>query len=68
MTDAALLCTGILGSVIAAPCCFTPVLVALLGAVGLSASVGWLDVAPLPALAGVVGITAYALWRRRRTA
>ena len=68
MRDAALLRAGILGSVIAALCCFTPVLVVLLGAVGLSALVGWLDVVLLPALAVFVAITAYALWRRQRTA
>ncbi len=68
MRDAALLRTGVIGSVITALCCFTPVLVVLLGAVGLSAAVGWLDVVLLPALAVFVAITAYALWRRQRTA
>jgi mercuric ion transport protein len=67
MTDAALLRTGIIGSVIAALCCFTPVLVILLGAVGLSALVGWLDYVLLPAFAVFLGITVYALWRRRHT-
>ena len=47
---------------------FTPILVLLLGAVGLSALVGWLDVVLLPALALFLGITAYALWRRHRSA
>lgn len=59
---------GIAGAVVAALCCFTPVLVLLLGAVGLSAAVGWLDVVLLPALALFVGITIYALHRRRRHA
>lgn len=59
-----LLGVGIAGTVIAALCCFTPVLVVLLGAVGLSAMVGWLDVVLLPALAFFVGLTVYALWRR----
>ena len=67
MRDATLLRTGIIGSVIAALCCFTPILVVLLGAVGLSALVGWLDVVLLPALALFLGITAYALWRRQHT-
>jgi mercuric ion transport protein len=66
--DATLLRTGIVGSVIAALCCFTPVLVILLGAVGLSALIGWLDVVLLPALAVFLGIAAYALWRRHLTA
>ena len=68
MRDAAVLRTGIIGSVIAALCCFTPILVVLLGAVGLSALVGWLDVVLLPALALFLAITAYALWRRQRAA
>ena len=68
MRDATLLRTGVIGSVIAALCCFTPVLVVLLGAIGLSAAVGWLDYVLLPALAVFVMITVYALWRRRRTA
>ncbi|KKL74851.1 hypothetical protein LCGC14_2060770 [marine sediment metagenome] len=56
---------GILGTVIVALCCFTPVLVLLLGALGLSAALGWLDYVLLPALAVFVGITLYALWKRR---
>jgi len=38
MSDNKLLGIGIVGTVIAALCCFTPVLVILLGAVGLAAS------------------------------
>jgi len=49
MSDKALLKTGIIGTVIAALCCFTPILVVLFGAVGLSAVVGYLDVVLLPA-------------------
>ena len=63
--DATLLGTDIVGSVIAAPCCFTPIVVILLGALGLS---GWLDYVVLPALAAFLGLTLYALWRRRRAA
>lgn len=60
-----LLGIGLVGTVIMALCCFTPVLVVLLGAVGLSAVLGWLDYVLLPALAFFVGLTVYALWRRR---
>ncbi len=63
-----LLATGIVGTVIAALCCFTPLLVVQLGAVGLSAALGWLDFVLLPALAGFAGLTVYALARRRRRA
>jgi mercuric ion transport protein len=64
--DRKLLATGIVGTVIAALCCFTPVLVVLLGVVGLSAVLGWIDYVLLPALAFFVGLTIYALWRRQR--
>jgi mercuric ion transport protein len=60
-----LLKVGLIGTVIAALCCFTPVLVILFGAVGLSALLGWLDYVLLPALAIFIGITIYALWKRR---
>ncbi|WP_108882352.1 mercury resistance system transport protein MerF [Anderseniella sp. Alg231-50] len=65
MTSSKLLQVGIIGSVIAALCCFTPVLVVLLGAIGLSALVGVLDYVLLPALAIFVAITVYALWKRK---
>ncbi|RKF15325.1 mercury resistance system transport protein MerF [Roseovarius spongiae] len=60
-----LLKTGIIGTVIVALCCFTPVLVILLGAVGLSAVLGWLDYVIFPALGLFIAITIYALWKRR---
>ena len=66
MKDSTLIGTGIIGTVIAALCCFTPVLVILLGAVGLSAITGYLDVVLLPAMVFFIGLTAYALYRRAR--
>ena len=65
MTDKGLLKIGIIGTVIAAVCCFTPILVILLATVGLSAILGWLDFVLIPALLIFMGITAYALWKRR---
>lgn len=65
MTEQKLLKVGILGTIVAAICCFTPVLVVLVGVIGLSAIVGWLDYVLFPALALFIGITIYALWRRR---
>ncbi len=59
-----LLGIGIIGTAITALCCFTPLLVVLLGAVGLSAILGWLDFVLLPALAFFIGLTVYAVWRR----
>jgi mercuric ion transport protein len=66
MKDRTILRTGIAGTVIAAICCFTPVLVIALGAVGLSAWLGWLDYVLLPAMAVFLAITAYGLWLRQR--
>ena len=64
MNDRTLLRTGIIGTIVAAICCFTPVLVILFGVVGLSALVGYLDYVLFPALAFFAGLTLYALWRR----
>ncbi|WP_092498238.1 mercury resistance system transport protein MerF [Meinhardsimonia xiamenensis] len=61
-----LLRTGVIGTLVAALCCFAPVLVVLLGVVGLSALVGVLDYVLVPALAFFVALTGYALWRRKR--
>lgn len=63
-----LLGTGIGGSVIAALCCFTPLLVVLFGFAGVSAWLGWIDFVLFPALAIFAGITALALYRRSRRA
>lgn len=61
-----LLKMGIIGTVIIALCCFTPILVVLFGIVGLSALVGYLDYVLFPALAVFVLITIYAVIRRAR--
>jgi mercuric ion transport protein len=61
-----LLGTGLIETGVAALCRFTPVLVVLFGAVGLSAWVGWLDYVLIPALLAFLGLTIYA-WRRQRT-
>ena len=65
MNDKKILQFGIFGTIIAALCCFTPVLVVLLGVVGLSAAIGYLDYVLFPALAFFVLLTIYALWRRQ---
>ena len=66
MRRAALLKTGITGTIVSAVCCFTPLLVILLGAVGLSAALGYLDFVLLPSLALFIGITVYALYKKER--
>ncbi|MEH6663091.1 MAG: mercury resistance system transport protein MerF [Parasphingorhabdus sp.] len=51
---------GIIGTIVAALCCFTPVLVVLLGTVGLSAVTGYLDYVLFPAL-GFLSSSPYSL-------
>ena len=65
MSNDTLLRVGIVGTIVAALCCFTPLLVVLLGLVGLSAIVGWLDYVLFPALGAFIAVTAYALWKKR---
>ena len=55
-----------LGTVFTALCCFTPLLVIVLPALGLAAWLSWLDYVLLPALAACIGITIYALFRTRQ--
>jgi len=62
-----LLWTGLIGSVVAALCCFTPILVVLLGVMGLGAITGYLDYVLLPALGVFLGVTMYAVSRRWQT-
>ncbi len=66
MDNNRLLATGIAGTALVAVCCFTPVLVVLLGAVGLSAWLGWLDYVLFPALGAFGLLTVYALYHRRK--
>jgi mercuric ion transport protein len=61
-----LLRVGIVGTLIAALCCFTPVLVVLLGAAGLAALTGYLDYVLFPALAFFIGLTIYAVYTHRQ--
>lgn len=57
---------GLAGAAVTALCCFTPILVGLLGLVGLGAVTGYLDSVLLPALAGFLGLALYSLSRRNR--
>ncbi len=65
MKDRKLIGLGIIGTVIAALCCFTSILVVGAAVVGLSAIVGWLDYVLFPALFFFIGLTVYAVYRRR---
>ena len=66
MQPGSILGIGLIGTVIAALCCFTPVLTILFGVVGLSALTGYLDYVLFPALGLFVLLTIYALWRRQK--
>jgi mercuric ion transport protein len=59
---------GIIGAALSCLACLTPVAVLALGAIGLGAWTGRLDVALLLLLAGLVGLVAYRYWSARRTA
>ena len=54
------------GTVLVALCCFTPILVVLLGFVGLSAFTPYLDLVLLPALVIMIVLTivSYLRWRK----
>lgn len=63
-----LLRVGVGGALLVALCCFTPVLVVLLGVIGLSALTGYLDYVLLPALIVFVGLAIYASRRQKADA
>ena len=64
MDDKNLMRWGIVGAVVAALCCFTPVLFVLLGFAGLSGIIGGLDYLLFPMLFTSLGIVSYALYLR----
>lgn len=61
-----LLTFGIGGTILAAACCFTPVLPVVLTALGLTGVLGvvYTDAVLLPLLAGFVILTGVAIWRQ----
>jgi mercuric ion transport protein len=65
MNNRSLFRTGVVGSVVLAICCVTPVLFLAFVAVGLSAWTGWLDIVLIPALVLCLALTFWA-WRRCR--
>ncbi len=65
MRERTLIATGAIGAALAAICCATPLLVVVLGAVGLT---GWLakaDYVVMPALIVCLGLIGIGLYRRR---
>ena len=57
---------GLWGSIIAAICCFTPVLVIGLGAIGLAAFTPYLDYVLFPLLGLFLILTFYGWLQRRK--
>ena len=59
---------GLIGTVLTALCCFTPLLPWLLGSLGLTVALPYLynDVILLPLLAGFVALSGYSFWRNRQ--
>ena len=68
MNTTRLLKTGLIGSIIAALCCFTPILAVLLGAVGVGWFVGYLDYVVVPVMVIFLGLIGYAVWRNAEKA
>ena len=66
MASDRLLRVGIIGIVVTMLCCFAPALLVLTGAVGVAALLGWLDYLLVPAFAGFLALTGYALWKRHQ--
>ena len=60
------LALGVVGAAIACLACLTPVVVLVLGAMGLGAWTGRLDLVLLLLLAGFVGLAVYRYRMRRR--
>jgi mercuric ion transport protein len=58
---------GIIGAALTCVACVTPVVVLALGAIGLGAWTGRLDIVLLLLLVGFVGLIGYRYWNTRRT-
>ncbi len=59
--------TGVAGALLSMLCCFTPVLVIMLSAVGLTAFVAKLDYVLVPVFIASIALVIFALVRRRRS-
>lgn len=68
MNDKKVLQYGVIGTIIAVLCCFTPVLAVLLPALGLGAWLATADSIVVPLLVACLGLVAVGLYRRRAAA
>lgn len=64
MNDRSLITTGVIGTVLAAICCATPLLAVVLGSIGLTAWLANADYIAIPAL--LLGVALVSLGRYRR--
>lgn len=64
-----LLLTGVIGSIVAALCCFTPILAVVLPGIGLGGLMAYVynDFVLLPMLALFLIMIGVALWRRKKS-
>jgi mercuric ion transport protein len=65
MSDRSLITTGVVGGVIAAICCATPLLAVVFGAVGLTAWLAKADYVLFPALLICLALIGFGFYRRR---
>ncbi len=65
MQDRSLIATGVVGGLIAAVCCATPLLAVVFGAVGLTAWLAKADYVLIPALIVCLALIGFGLYRRR---
>ena len=56
---------GLIGAIVTAICCFTPVLVWLFAAIGLSGLIVYLDMVLLPLLGVFIALALWGFLRRR---
>jgi len=67
MTPKQSLIASLTGTIVVALCCFTPILVVILTAIGLGAIISYLDHILLPALAILLILTIASYRRYRKT-
>ena len=65
MRDRAIITTGIVGALVAAVCCATPLLAIVFGAVGLTAWLAKADYVLIPALILCLVVIGVGLYRKR---
>ncbi len=68
MNDRSLITTGVIGTVLAAICCATPLLAVVLGSVGLTAWLAKADYIVIPMLLVGAALEGLGLYRRRNAA